>query len=124
MWNLIGYTPDNCQHWQRLPTPLEQKKYNKTDKGARPEILRVAIFKDYFLANQENMVFATKRDTIDWVPITGYKDFRTDGTNRALFMISERGQVARMDDALQPVMIYKSQPVASPFFAGMESFIH
>ncbi len=28
-----------------------------------------------------------------------------------------------MDDALQPVMIYKSQPVASPFFAGMESFV-
>jgi|GEM_PF-2578243 len=115
MWNVIGYTPDNCQHWRQLPTPLGQKKYNKTDRAARPEILRVAIFKDYFLVNQENMVFATRRDSIDWKPL-GYTDFCTDGNNSALFMVSERGQVVRMNDALRPVATYSSQPHVWSFF--------
>jgi len=103
LWNLIAYTTDNCHHWKYLPTPLDQKKYNKTNKEARPEINRVAIYKDHFLAAQEDMVFYSKRDSINWVWLPDYSDFYTDAGNSALFFKTNKGNYVRSDDNFKPV---------------------
>lgn len=103
LWNLIAYTTDNCDNWKYLPTPLDQKKYNKTNKGARPEINRIAIFKDYFLVAQEELVFYSKRDSINWVWLPDYSDFYTDANNSALFFKLNKGNYVRADDNFKPV---------------------
>jgi hypothetical protein len=103
LWNLIAYTTDNCDTWKYLPTPLDQKKYNKTNKEARPVINRVAIFKDYFLAAQEHLVFYTRRDSINWVWLPDYSDFYTDADNSALFFKTNKGNYVRADDNFKPV---------------------
>lgn len=103
LWNLIAYTTNNCDSWKYLPTPLDQKKYNKTNKEARPEINRVAIFKDHFLVAQEDMVFYSKRDSINWVWLPEYSDFYTDANNSALFFKTNKGNYVRVDDNFKAV---------------------
>ena len=65
LWNVMAYTQDNCRNWTTIPTPLSQEKYKKTNPQGRPQIDRVAIFKDYFLVIQENLVFYSRRDTVN-----------------------------------------------------------
>lgn len=83
--NVLAYTPDNCNTWIKLPTPLDQNKYQKTNKHSRPELDKVAIIGDYYLVSQENIIFYSKRDQIDWVRLRQYEDFYTDPQNSALF---------------------------------------
>jgi hypothetical protein len=124
LWNLIAYTSDNCKTaytsdncktWKLLPTPLDQKKYSKTNRGSRPELNRVAIFSDYFLVRQEDLVFYSKRDTINWVWLPQYSDFYTDPENTALFFRTINGSFVRANQSLQP--IFTSQSVEQPFDA-------
>ncbi len=106
LWNMIAYTDDNCEHWKLIPTPLDQQRYNKTDKARRPEISQVAIYKDYLLVNQESMVFYSKRDAINWVPLPDYIDFYTDAANDAIFFYSKSGKFVKADEHLAPVFTY------------------
>jgi hypothetical protein len=94
---MLAYTEDNCNNWKILPTPLDQKRYNKTNKSSRPEFNRVAIFGDYFLVKQEGLVFYSKRDTIDWLWLSEYDDFYTDPENSAIFFRTTKGNVVRAD---------------------------
>lgn len=108
LWNVMAYTTDNCKNWTNIPTPLSQKKYKKTNPEGRPQIDRVAIFKDYLLVCQEDLVFYSKRDTVNWVFMPGYTDFYTDGENKALFFKTSNGGFIKCDDHLQPVSSYKN----------------
>ncbi|MCS3797793.1 WD40/YVTN/BNR-like repeat-containing protein [Niastella sp. OAS944] len=103
LWNLLAYTNDNCNTWKYLPTPLDQKKYDKTAKKERADINRVAIFKDYFLAAQEDLVFYSKRDSINWIWLPDYSDFYTDANNSALFFRTNKNNYVRADDNFKPV---------------------
>jgi hypothetical protein len=107
-WNVMTYTRDNCKHWTAIPTPLDQKKYKKTDLLGPPQIDRVAIFKDYLLVSQEGLVFYSKRDSINWVFMPGYTDLYTDAENRALFFKTSNGGFIKCDDHLQPVSSFKN----------------
>lgn len=101
--NTIAYTSDNCKTWKKLPSPLDQGKYNKTDRTAPPQFTRVAIFKDYFLAVQENLVFYSKRDAVNWVWLPDYTDFFTDADNTALFLKMKDRDYVRVNDNFKPV---------------------
>lgn len=101
--NTIYYTPDNCTSWKKIPTPLDQAKYNKTNRTSKPEITRVAIYKDYLLVAQEGLVFYSKRDVINWVWLPNYTDLFTDADNSALFFKTREGTYARADDNFKPV---------------------
>lgn len=101
LWNMLALTLDNCTYWKIIPTPLDQKKYNKTNVQSRPEINRTAIFNNYLLVNQEGLIFYTKRDTIKWVPLPAYTDFYTDAANSALFFKLESGGFVRADNTMQ-----------------------
>jgi hypothetical protein len=96
-WDMLAYTKDNCTTWTLLPTPLDQKKYRKTNQGSRPEFNKVAIFKNYFLVMQEEMVFYSLRDSVDWKPLPEYTDFYTDPENSALFFRGKDGSFIRSD---------------------------
>lgn len=101
--NTIYYTPDNCTSWKKIPTPLDQAKYNKTDRTSKPEITRVAIYKDYFLVAQEGLVFYSKRDNADWVWLPDYTDLFTDADNSALFFKTKKDTYVRADNNFTPV---------------------
>lgn len=101
--NTIYYTPDNCTSWKKISTPLDQGKYNKTDRKSKPEITRVAIYKDYFLVAQEGIVFYSKRVNIGWVWLPDYNDLFTDANNSALFFKTKNGTYVRVDDNFKPV---------------------
>jgi hypothetical protein len=114
LWNRIAYTTDNCNSWKYLPTPLDQKKYNKTDKEARPKINRIAIFNNYFLAAQEDMVFYSKRDSINWIWLPEYSDFYTDAINSALFFKTNKDNYVRADENFKPVHTLEVDPQENP----------
>ena len=103
LWNTIGYTDDNCATWKLIPTPFDQKKYDKTNRESRPAINRVAIFKDYLILRQEELIFYSKRDVINWVPLPGYIDFYTDPENSSLFFWTEKGSYIRSDGSLNAI---------------------
>ncbi|MFA6246681.1 MAG: YCF48-related protein [Mucilaginibacter sp.] len=65
-WNVIYKTTDNCKTWQKIPTPLTQKKYRRINNNERPEIYKVRIFGDHYIVNQQGRVFITKSNVIDW----------------------------------------------------------
>ncbi|MBO9199322.1 MULTISPECIES: WD40/YVTN/BNR-like repeat-containing protein [Niastella] len=108
LWNVLAYTPDNCNSWTTLPTPLNQKKYNKTAPQRRPEFDRVAIFKDYLLVSQEDLVFYSRKDSVNWVFMPGYTDFYTDAENNALYFKTSKGGFIKSDDHLQPISSFKN----------------
>ncbi|TCI93624.1 WD40/YVTN/BNR-like repeat-containing protein [Tenacibaculum sp. M341] len=76
-WNIIYKTTDNCESWERLPTPLDQKKYKRLSKEHRPDIRKTRIFGDYYIINQQGNIFYTKSNTINWIELPNISDFET-----------------------------------------------
>jgi general stress protein 26 len=112
LWNLVAYTGDNCKTWKWLPTPLDQKKYNKTNKASKPGFEQVAIFKDYFLASQEGLVFYSSRDSVDWKWLPDYSDFFTDPENTALFFKTNKGSYVRSDSSFTPAYVFDGDEIS------------
>jgi hypothetical protein len=106
LWNSLAITRDNCKSWTLLPTPLDQKAYQKTNLGSRPEFRRAALFKEYYLVVQEGMVFYSPQDSIRWRRLDGYIDFYTDADNSALYLRNEKGEIVRADNDLKLVYAY------------------
>jgi len=109
LWNLLAYTSDNGKNWKYLPTPLDQKKYNKTNKDSRPEFSKVALFGNRILAKQENLVFYTDIDSTNWIPLPQYVDFFTDGDNTALFFKTTKNKFIRSDSAFHVLYALESE---------------
>ncbi|WP_440135399.1 WD40/YVTN/BNR-like repeat-containing protein [Chitinophaga sancti] len=116
VWNTIAYTDDNCNTWKKIPSPLDQQAYNKTDKASRPEINKVCIYKDLLLVSEEGMIFYTKKDTISWKYLPGYISFSTDETNTALYLINASNQVVKTDERFQPLLTTPFKERASDLF--------
>lgn len=100
LYNLLAYTEDNCVSWKFLPTPLDQKAYIKTSSEARPEINNVAILPDIFLVKQEELVFWSRKDSIEWKLLKGYTDFYTDEYNSALYFKKGGQTIVKTDLSL------------------------
>jgi hypothetical protein len=108
LWNYLAYTQDNCENWKILPTPLDQKAYDKTNKQSRPAFDRVTIFGEYFLVKQEDLVFYSKKDSVKWKWMEEYNDFYTDPANSAIFFKTVKGNLVRADLALSPIFTYEN----------------
>ncbi|TAL45505.1 MAG: hypothetical protein EPN92_07455 [Chitinophagaceae bacterium] len=108
LWNYLAYTENNCETWKLLPTPLDQKAYDKTNKSSRPEFTSVAMIGDYFLVKQEDLVFYSKKDSINWIWLKEYDDFYTDPINSALFFKTSKGNYIRSDYNLAPIYTYEN----------------
>lgn len=101
LWNLLAYTPDNCSTWQFLPTPLDQMAYKKTFTQDRPEIHRVAVLPGIFLVRQEELVFWSHRDTIEWKLLKGYDDFYTDAYHSGVYFKKDGKTIVKTDLSLK-----------------------
>lgn len=107
VYNSIAYTDDNCLHWKKIPSPLDQQAYIKTNKTSRPEIDKVCIYQNLLLVSQEGMLFFSQKNNIQWKPLTAYRDFSTDATNTALFLISNKNELVRVDEQLARLQMVK-----------------
>lgn len=76
-WNILYKTTDNCLTWERVPTPLDQKKYKRLSEEHRPDIRKIRVFGDYYIINQQGNIFYTKSDSIDWIELPNIADFET-----------------------------------------------
>lgn len=86
-WNVLYRTLDNCQNWEKLPTPLSQGKYQRLSKEHRPEISKVRIFGDRYIINQQGRVFITQSNSIGWTYLPDVIDFEVS-ENENLFTIN------------------------------------
>jgi hypothetical protein len=100
LWNSLAYTSDNCNKWKILPTPLDQKKYTKTNKESRPEFQSVALFEDWLFVNQEGLIFYSKKDSINWIWLKQFNDFYTDAVNSGFFLKNSRNEYYTLDSNL------------------------
>ncbi|MCS3797712.1 WD40/YVTN/BNR-like repeat-containing protein [Niastella sp. OAS944] len=106
--NQLAYTRDNCKHWTIIATPYSQLKYKRANDDSLKEINRVAIYRNYILVSQENQVFYSRADKIQWVPLSNYKDFYTDAENNVLFLERKKGGFVKCDSRFNPVMAFNN----------------
>lgn len=111
--NMLACTRDNGITWTVLPTPLDNARYDKTDKDCPPSIKQVGIYGNYYLVKQEDLVFYSKKDTINWILLPGYQSFATDAENSALYLITEHDGIVKTGVNFEPLKIYTSQPGAT-----------
>ncbi len=96
LWNALALTLDNGATWKELPTPLDQRKYKKTNMESRPEITQVGIWAGYLVVAQENLVFYSKTDSIDWKWLPGVSDFFIDAESDDLYIEKKNGGYGKM----------------------------
>lgn len=106
-WNRLYITNDNCRTWTKIPTPLDQKKYSRLYSNERPTIIKAQIFNNYIIINQQDNIFYTKTDSIDWRTFNSATDFEFDKHKNILFVIDKDLSVNRYNNDLS--LIWKSQ---------------
>lgn len=104
-WNVLYKTTDNCETWERLPTPLDQKKYKRLSKEHRPDIRKIRIFGDYYVINQQGNIFYTKSDNINWIELPNISDFETT-SDESIYLIDNDLKIELKDSNF--VSIWKS----------------
>jgi hypothetical protein len=132
LWNMLAITTNNCETWTLLPTPLDQKKYTKTDISHRPEISKVAMLKNYLLVKQDGLLFYSSKDSINWKFLPQYEDFYTDPQNSALFFKTKTSDFVKADEKLSPVFTFlgpftgytASCKNASLYILGVDRIFH
>lgn len=72
--NALYRTQNNCQNWEKLPTPLTQGKYKPLTEN-RPEIHKIRIFGNFYIINQQGNIFITPSDHIEWKALPDVIDF-------------------------------------------------
>ncbi len=97
-WNVLYKTTDNCQSWEKLPTPLSQGKYERLSKEERPDIRKIRIFGNYYIINQQSRVFITKSNSIDWTYLPEIIDFEVS-ENEDLYTINQDLSISIYDNA-------------------------
>jgi hypothetical protein len=100
-WNRIYLTNDNCKTWMKVPSPLDQKKYERHIKGVRPTVYKVQIFNNNIVINQQNKIFYSKLDAIDWQELKDATDFSYDKYAEKLYLISSDLHVVLLDENFQ-----------------------
>jgi hypothetical protein len=96
-WNVLYRTVDNCQNWEKLPTPLSQNKYERLSKEDRPDIRKIRIFGNYYIINQQGRVFITKSNSIDWLYLPNVEDFEIS-ENENLYTINTDLSISLYDN--------------------------
>lgn len=96
-WNVLYRTIDNCQNWEKLPTPLSQNKYERLSKEDRPDISKIRVFGNYYIINQQGRVFITKSNSIDWLYLPNVADFEIT-ENENLYTINQDLSISLYDN--------------------------
>jgi hypothetical protein len=95
-WNVLYRTVDNCQNWEKLPTPLSQGKYQRLSKEDRPDIRKIRMFGNQYIINQQGRIFITQSDPIEWIYLPDVIDFEV-AENEDLFTINQDLSISLYD---------------------------
>ncbi|WP_207534886.1 WD40/YVTN/BNR-like repeat-containing protein [Desertivirga arenae] len=101
-WNVLYRTVDNCKHWEKLATPLSQKKYERLSKNERLEIRKARIFGDHYILSQQGRVFITKSDSIAWQYLPEASDFEVS-ENEDLYVVNKDLSISIYDKAFSKI---------------------
>ncbi len=113
-WNRIYLTENNCKTWKKLSSPLDQKKYIRINKNIRPTIYKAQIFGNNIIINQQNRIFWSKLDSIQWQGLSDMIDFCYDKQSEKLFAISTDLKVHTLDSNFVSSWTSDSQIVSTP----------
>jgi len=113
-WNRIYITNDNCKTWQKITSPLDQKRYKNYQKGARPEIRKAERFGKYLIVNQQGHIFYTGEDTIEWKELNNIVDFEYDKDNNRVYVITNELRVGILDGAFHRNWTSTEKLISSP----------
>lgn len=97
--NQIYRTYNNCISWEKLPTPLSQKRYQLISIEDRGEILKIRAFGDYYIVNQQGRVFISKSDHVDWRYLPDADDFEVNDRG-GLYTVNRDSTVQLFDNNL------------------------
>ncbi len=117
LWNVLYRTTDNCQTWEKLPTPLSQNKYERLSKEERPDIRKIRMFGDYYIIDQQGRVFSTKSDTIDWTFLPDIIDFEVSESGE-LYTVNQDLSVSLYNTAFSQT--WQSKQTLESFPRAME----
>ncbi len=105
-WNVLYRTDEHCEHWEKLPTPLSQNKYQRISKEERPDIDKVRIFGSHYIIKQQGRTFVTRADSIDWKKVKQVLNFEVT-ENEGLFIIYKDLTIELFDSNF--VSVWKSE---------------
>ena len=108
-YNELYLTRDNCKTLQRIPTPLDQKAYQREEAAKRTRINKVRILGDYYIVEQDYKAFITSTKDIRWRPTNG-SDTANDidvMSNRFIVIRPDAGTVRLLDKSLNLVNEFK-----------------
>lgn len=92
--NEILVTTDNWKTSKALPTPLDQRKYNKPEDARTSPIRQVFTWKDHYIAIQNGIAFYTSKKTIDWQRFPmGITRLALDESSQKLYALTHTHQV-------------------------------
>ena len=95
-------TSDNCLHWEILPTPLSQSKYQPLSNEEKPSIDKLRIFGNNYILKQDGRVFITHADSINWKPLPQVLDFEVSESEK-IYLLNKDLTVSLYDINLLPV---------------------
>jgi hypothetical protein len=110
--NLLAYSTDHFKTFTLIPTPLDKglfsaqyKPYYLNGSGRKYisnwKIDEVGIFKDWFIVQQNDKVYYTRRDNISWKEFPGYAiDFEFSESGQ-LFLYAPDGVILQANDELE-----------------------
>ncbi len=101
-WNKIYKTRDNCKTWEGVPTPLDQKKYERLSKKHRPDIRKIRTFGNHYIINQQGNVYWSAIDSVDWKELPQVKDFEVS-ENESVYLLDKNLKVELRDSKFQVV---------------------
>jgi hypothetical protein len=113
-WNRIYITNDNCKTWQKITSPLDQKKYKNYQKEARPEIQKAERFDEYLMVNQQGHIFYTKVAPIEWKELKNVIDFEYDNKSRRVYIVTSDLKVGILDTTFNQTWVSKEKLISSP----------
>lgn len=119
-WNVLYRTIDNCQNWEKLPTPLSQNKYERLSKEDRPDISKIRIFGNYYIINQQGRVFITKSNSIDWLYLPNVSDFEIT-ENENLYTINQDLSISLYDSTFSKTWQSEKTVKNSPRAIGVKN---
>jgi photosystem II stability/assembly factor-like uncharacterized protein len=111
--NDLYRTENNCETWNKIETPLDQKKYTRIYAGSRPEFNKILLFHDWIIVNQEGKIFYTKENKIEWKELSGCIDFSYDKHNDKLWIVNIDLNVRRLNHDLS-VIWTSNETLTSP----------
>lgn len=112
--NTLFKTTDKCKTWQPLPTPLSQGKYKPFDERHSPKISNIGIIGKQYIVKQEDRVFISDTDDVQWEYLPEVYDFElTDVGN--IYFIHKDYSVSYKNSELEELWHSKEKMKFEPY---------